>query len=419
MVGLFSSRLPLVALVAAVGFQLRAVVLAVPPVLPAIRDDLHLTFTAAGALTALPVLCLGAAAVPGAFLVNRFGARLVVGAGTAGLGVTALLRLAPPEPVALFAFSGLMALSVAVAQPAMTVVVRAWFPGAVQRAGTVFASALGLGGLGGAVLTVHLASAVGWRGSFVVWSLLALAVGLAWLVVAPGRAADRQPQPTGLGRLLRDPAVWHVAALFGAQSLVFYAAASWIPFELRGSSAAYLSLVLLLLNVVNVPVMFLLLAMPWPWATSRRFYVLAGGLMTAGSVTLAATTISLAWLWVVVLGVGTAMMFAGTITLPALFARTGQAAGYSALVLTAGYAISFAGPFLGGVLLDHTHSVRSPFWLMSAVAASVVVLGLTLPRRAGPDQPARAAAASGGRTSARSPSAAAPAAEGTATRTMK
>ena len=204
MVGLFSSRLPLVALVAAVGFQLRAVVLAVPPVLPAIRDDLHLTFTAAGALTALPVLCLGAAAVPGAFLVNRFGARLVVGAGTAGLGVTALLRLAPPEPVALFAFSGLMALSVAVAHPAMTVIVRAWFPGAVQRAGTVFASALGLGGLGGAVLTVHLASAVGWRGSFVVWSLLALAVGLAWLAVAPA-PTPRNPHPTTPPQEIRTP----------------------------------------------------------------------------------------------------------------------------------------------------------------------------------------------------------------------
>src|SRR6266536_2727654 len=147
------SRVVLIALVAAVGMQLRAVVLDVPPVLPAIRDDLHLSFTLAGALTALPVLCLGAAAVPGAMLVNRFGARLVVGAGTAGLGVAALLRLVPPEPAALFAFSALMALCVAIAQPAMTVVVRAWFPTAVQRASTAFAGSLGLGGLCGSVLS--------------------------------------------------------------------------------------------------------------------------------------------------------------------------------------------------------------------------------------------------------------------------
>jgi MFS transporter, CP family, cyanate transporter len=389
----FRSRLPLVALVAAVGFQLRAVVLAVPPVIPAIRDDLHLTFTASGALTALPVLCLGAAAVPGAVLVNRFGARLVVGAGTVGLGAAALLRLAPPEPAALFAFSGLMALCVAVAQPAMTVIVRAWFPAAVQRAGTVFACSLGLGGLGGAVLSVRLAGALGWRGSFVAWSLLALAVGLVWLAVAPGRAADRQPQPTGLRGLLRDSAVWHVAALFGAQSLVFYAASAWIPFDLRGASAAYLSLVLLLLNVVNLPVMLLLLALPWPWASSRGFYALAGAMMTTGAVALA-TRAPGTPLFVVVLGVGTAMTFAGTLTLPALFALPDQAAGYSAVVLTVGYAISFAGPFLGGVLLDRTHQISSPFWLMSAVAASIVVLGLTLPRREREaEQPLQAAGA--------------------------
>jgi MFS transporter, CP family, cyanate transporter len=125
-----------VALIALIGFQLRSVILAVPPVLPMVRDELHLSFTAAGVLTAVPVLCLGAAAIPGALLVNRFGARSVVGAGTVGLGLAALLRLAPPVPAALFCFSALMALGAAVAQPGVSVVVRAWFPGAVQRAST-------------------------------------------------------------------------------------------------------------------------------------------------------------------------------------------------------------------------------------------------------------------------------------------
>ena len=381
MCGVTRSRLPLVVLIAAVGFQLRSVVLAVPPVLPAIRDDLHLTFTEAGTLTALPVLCLGAAAVPGAVLADRFGARLVVGLGTAGLGAAALLRLAPPQPAALYAFSAVMALCVALAQPAMTAIVRAWFPNAVQRAGTVFASALGLGGVAGSVLTVHLAGVVGWRATFAAWSLIALAIGLVWLVTAPGPAAGREAQPSGLRRLLRDGAVWHVAALFGAQSLVYYAASSWIPFELRGYSPGYLAVVLLLLNVVNVPVTFLLVALPWPWARSRRFYALAGTLMTVGTVALASGATNLAWLWVVLLGVGTVMTFAGTLTLPALFARPGQAAGYSAVVLTAGYAISFTGPFLGGVLVDQTHAIGSPFWLMAAVSACVVLLGVRLPRR--------------------------------------
>jgi MFS transporter, CP family, cyanate transporter len=380
------STVRLVALVAAVGFQLRSVVLAVPPVLPEIRDDLHLTFTATGVLTALPVLCLGAAAVPGALLVDRFGARLVVGAGAAGLGAFAVLRLAPPVPAALYACSALMALCVAIAQPAMTGAVRAWFPAALQRASTLFALSLGLGGLAGSALTVRLAQAVGWRGTFLAWGLLALAAGLVWLAAAPGRREPRRPPlagagPAGIARLLRDPAVWHVAALFGAQSLVFYGSSSWIPFQLRGYSPGYLALVLLTLNVINVPVTFVLMALRWEWASSRRYYAGAAVLVAIGTGAFALGLTDQAWLWAPVLGVGIGMTFTGTIALPALFARAGEAAGYSAVVLTAGYVISFAGPFLGGVLLDHTHRITSPFWLMAAVALAMLALGATLPRR--------------------------------------
>ncbi len=377
-------RSPLAAavLIAVVGFQLRSVILGVPPVLPALRDDLDLSFTEAGTLTAVPVVCLGAAAIPGTLLVNRFGARLVVGAGTLGLGMAGLLRLAPPVPVALYVFSGLMALCVAVAQPAMAMLMRSWFPGSVQRASAVFASSLGLGGLADSTLSVHLLAVGGWRGSFVAWSLLPLAAGALWLRTAPGSGGGRQPESGGLRRLVRDRAVWHVAALFGGQSAVYYAAASWIPFELRSAGPGYLSLVLLALNTVNVPVGATLVALRWPWARSRRFYVLAGILMTLGGAGFALGLTGLAWLWAAVLGVGTTMTFTGSTVLPTLFARrSGEVPGYAALVLTAGYAISFAGPFLGGVLLDHTHRLTSPFWVTELASVAIVVLGLTLPRR--------------------------------------
>jgi CP family cyanate transporter-like MFS transporter len=169
--------------------------------------------------------------------------------------------------------------------------------------------------------------------------------------------------------------------MFGAQSLIFYAASSWIPFRLHDHGPAYLSLVLLLLNAASVPVTFVLVALPWPWATSRGFYAAAAALMTAGTGLFAVGPTGLAWVWAGVLGVGTSMTFAGTLALPALFAPRAQAAGYAALVLTAGYVISFAGPFLGGVLLDATGRLDSPFWLMTAVAGALLALGLTLPRR--------------------------------------
>ncbi|HEY2598341.1 MAG TPA: MFS transporter, partial [Candidatus Dormibacteraeota bacterium] len=51
----------LVALIALIGFQLRSVIIGVSPVLPEVRADLHLSFSAAGALTSIPVICFGIA----------------------------------------------------------------------------------------------------------------------------------------------------------------------------------------------------------------------------------------------------------------------------------------------------------------------------------------------------------------------
>lgn len=377
--------LRLLVLIGAIGFQLRAAVLAVPPVLPAIRDDLHLSFTAAGTLTALPVLCLGAAAIPGALLVGRFGARRVVGLGVVGGGVAALLRLAPPVPAALYVCTALMALCLAAAQPAMVGVVRGWFPAAVQRASTVLTAALSLGGLAGATLTVDLLGLGGWRGTFAIWALPAAAAGLLWLAAAPGRGDAHQPEPSGLRGLLRDRAVWHVAAMFGVQSLTYYGSSSWMPFELRAAGPGQVAVALLALNIVTVPLAMGLATLRWPWARSRLFYAGAGALMVAGASGFVFELTGLAWLWALVLGLGTGMCFTGTSALPALFARTpAQVPGYAAIVLTAGYAISFAGPLLGGVLLDRTGRLGSPFWVMATAALLLVALGLTLPRRAVP-----------------------------------
>jgi CP family cyanate transporter-like MFS transporter len=375
------------ALVALVGFQLRSVIVGVSPVLPAIRDDLHLTYSAAGALSAIPVLCLGAAAVPGAFLVNRYGARAVVGLGTIGLGAAALLRVAPPLPLTLYVFSALMALCVAAVQPGAVVLLRAWFPASLQRASAVYATSLGVGGLTAATLGVRLLALAGWRGSFVLWALPAIAVGLAWMVLAPGSREGHQPRPTNLLLVLRDPAVWQVAALFGAQSLVYYGGATWVPFLLRGSSPGYLALVLLLLNVAPLPVGLALVALPWRWPVSRRFYLLAGALVITGTLGFAVGAASLAWLWSASMSIGVAMTFSGANALPAFFARSpGQVAAFAGVVLTAGYALSFAGPLGGGVLVDRTHVFASPFWLMLAAGILLTGMGLTLPRRRPPEE---------------------------------
>src|SRR5437773_12163301 len=75
-----------------VGFNLRSVILAVPPILPLIQHDLKLSYTETGLVTALPVLVLAGAAWPSGLLAERIGARTCVSIGLALLGGGALLR---------------------------------------------------------------------------------------------------------------------------------------------------------------------------------------------------------------------------------------------------------------------------------------------------------------------------------------
>ena len=79
------------------GCALRLTILAVPPVLPAIRDELSLTATEIGILTGLPSMLFAFAAVPGALLIARLGLKAAL---VTGLTLTALggaLRGAVPS----------------------------------------------------------------------------------------------------------------------------------------------------------------------------------------------------------------------------------------------------------------------------------------------------------------------------------
>ena len=70
-----------------VGVAMRLTILAVPPVIPALRADFNLSGTDIGLLTGLPVILFAAAALAGSRLVSRVGA---VTAACVGLILTAL-----------------------------------------------------------------------------------------------------------------------------------------------------------------------------------------------------------------------------------------------------------------------------------------------------------------------------------------
>ena len=137
-----------------VGFNLRSVILAVPPILPLIQHDLRLNYTTAGLLIALPVLVLAGAAWPSGLLAERIGARACVSIGLALLGGGALMRALWPIASLLLLFTLLMSLGIALAQTAVPVLARRWFPAHIGFVTALFSDGLIIGEAVAAGITV-------------------------------------------------------------------------------------------------------------------------------------------------------------------------------------------------------------------------------------------------------------------------
>ncbi|HEX6348984.1 MAG TPA: MFS transporter [Candidatus Dormibacteraeota bacterium] len=371
--------------------NLRLAIFALQPVLPDIRHQLGLSFTATGALTSAAIAMLGLGSIPGTFAGRWLGARRMVTLTAAGIGVASLLRLLPPESFWVFAGTILLSLSASLVQPAIAVLIRRWFATSLNRAAAVYSNGILMGGTIGAAATPFVALAVGWRGSFLVWGALALAIALFWLLLTP--SADSPVPQVRIRDALGNPRAWQVTALFTFQNLAYFGAAAWLPFLLAGRDPAYVSLVFTCLNFLSIVPLFLLPALSWPYATSAPWYVAMGLFTIAGAVGLALGLRDQAWALAFLLGLGCAGAFVGSMALPPLIARSEtDAAAISAIVFTFGYLLSFASPVAAGTLVDATHQVTTAFLPSVGGGILMAVLGLLVPRLVARSQAAAAAA---------------------------
>src|SRR5687768_11437127 len=170
------------------GNALRLTILAVPPVIPLIHADLHMSATQVGLLGGLPLLLLALAAVPGSLLIARTG---VLAALTIGLLLNAAggaLRGALNDVLWLYAMTIVMGAGVAIMQVAMPPAVRAWVP---QRR-IAFATAVYTNGLLiGEILPVALMLPLvlpltgTWQWGFAFWSAPVAVIAVLVLLFAP------------------------------------------------------------------------------------------------------------------------------------------------------------------------------------------------------------------------------------------
>lgn len=377
-----------IVLMVLVALNFRPALSSLAPVLLRLQEAFGLSATQLGALTTLPVLCLGLFAPAAPRLARRLGYERLLSCALALLFLALLLRLAPVLAFQYLA-TALVGAAIGVGGTVLPVLVKREVPGASDLVTGVYTMALCLGGALGAGLSIPLADALGgWRAGLASWSLLALLALLAWLTCHPRRprfvASPVAMGSTPPGRLRRCPLAWQVTVLMGTQSALAYIVFGWLPtlLQQRGVPEGLAGWMMAVSVFVQL---FAALAAPWLARLSRDqrpALVLMLTMVALGFTALLLGTPEWRWGGVVALGIGQGGSFSLALTLLVLRTSTADlAARLSAMAQGFGYSLAALGPLGVGLMLEVGISLQG-LWLG---LMAMVVLALTAGLLAGRD----------------------------------
>jgi CP family cyanate transporter-like MFS transporter len=367
------------------GACLRLTVLAVPPVVPLLHADLHLSETDIGWLSSLPPMLFAIAAVPGAVLIARFGIvpALVVGLLLNAVGSAA--RAAFPDAAFLYASTVVMAAGVSIMQPSLPPLVRAWFPHRIGFATAVYTNGLLIGETLPVALTIPLVLPLvdnSWRLGFIVWSIPVLLTALLVVACASRLGGAKNAAVAASRRWWPDwrrPLIWRLGLILGSVNAMYFVTNAFLPdYVTAAGHPDLISSALTALNLCQLPASFLMLGLAerlvkQPWAyrvTGALAVVCVSGMMVMKG----------AWIvmWSGLFGFVTAVTFILALALPSVLGAPEDVHRTSAGMFTISYGVAMVLSVVGGWLWDFTHSPIAGFAPVAACGLVIIALASTV-----------------------------------------
>jgi CP family cyanate transporter-like MFS transporter len=392
-------RTLLVVGVVALGFNLRGAITSLPPVFPELAGRLDLSAAAISVLAATPVICFGVVSGFSASLSRRLGEERVLLAALLALAAGLALRAAAPGAL-LFPGTVLASAAIAVMNVLLSSLIKRRWP---ERAGFLiglYITALSVGAITGSLVSVPLWTGTGGSVALVLGWLAgpAALAALFWLPQArrvpasfpasspdPGRGATGPPVSWRPRRVPvhRYPLAWQVTLFMGTQSLLYYAALSWLPTILRdrGASAGTAGDLLALMGVGNLAVSLFVPVLAQRMRAQYALVVPTVIAMTAGLAGMVYLPLGSAVIWALILGAGqnAALSLAIFFTM-ARAPDAMAAASLSSLAQAVGYLLASAGPLEVGLLHSATGSWTVPLAVLFGLTAILLPAGLLAAR---------------------------------------
>ena len=372
------------------GVAARMPILAIPPVIPLIHDNLHLSETAVGFLVGLPLGMFALAAVPGSLFVARLGVRRTMLYGLLLTAAASSARAAAIDPLTLFAATALTGFAVAVMQPALPSLVRAWVPTRVPLGTAVYTNGMVSGATSGPAFTIPFVLpwlGGSWRLDIVFWSALIGVIALMFAAFGPRTTeapGSKVAVPSRWWPNWKDPLIWWLGIGFGATNTGYFGANAFLPDylvvigrpDLTGASLGWL----------NGAQLFASFGLLWlAGRVHRRIwpYLVFGPLAVAAFA-------AIVWLggdWIVpaaaILGISAAVPFVLILALPPALSAPNDVHRTAAGMFTISYGIAVVVPVICGALWDLSGAAWTAFVPLAICAVVTTVMGVRLTRYRG------------------------------------
>jgi CP family cyanate transporter-like MFS transporter len=382
------------------GVAMRMTILAMPPVIPQVHDELHMSETQVGLLIGLPLALFAIAAVPGSLLIARIGSSLAVILGMVIAALAGGARAAAFDVATLYAASIATGFGVAIIQPAMPTLVREWLPRHVAFGTIAYSSGMLMGAMFATVFTIPVVLPLvggSWRRDLVAWAVPALLIAPVFFVLSPkdphptlprmrGREGRGQVTKAGIGGLWwpdwKNPVVWLLGLAFGSNNSAYFSTNAFLgEFLTSHGKPELLGPALAWLNGAQIVTPIILLTMANRMQRKAWLFLIFGPILFVSFLGLMFIPSTL---WIIIcsasIGFTTAITLIATLALPPLLSAPADVPRTAAGMFTISYTIAIIIPTIGGALWDATGVPWTAFVPLCVCAVVLTVLGAVVAR---------------------------------------